>query len=257
MSFEDKLIEQIKTSRPNLKESSIKLYINNIKKLNRQINDQDKLVSISFLLNKKKVDEKLEDKSLSTIKTYYASIIVILKSMDKNNTMDKIIEEYSTHMIALQEKYKKNEINQIKSQKQEKNWVDYEEMISILNNYRKKINYEKIPLKIELNKNEFNLLQEYLILMLYLGDQNNHPPVRLDFAGMKIINFDAYNKLEKKDLNYLVIKSRNNKFFDFNDFKTMDKFKNGVINISSKINKILNIWLKFNKSNYLLLNSKK
>ncbi len=254
-SFEDKIIENIKKQR-NLKESSIKLYLNNIKKLNKLINEQDKLVSVSFLLNKKNVDKVLEKKSLSTIKTYYASIIVVLRSLEQNDMIKKSIEEYSKNMIKLQDEYKKNEINQVKSEKQKKNWLEYNEMIKILNDYRKKVNYQNIPTKKELNKKEFQLLQEYLILNLYLGDEDNHPPVRLDLSGMEIINFDDYQKLENKVKNYLVIKSRNIKFFDFNDFKTMDKFKDGKIKISPKINKILNIWLKFNKSKHLLLNSK-
>ena len=77
---------------------------------------------------------------------------------------------------------------------------------------------------------------------------------------MIVINHDDYIKIDndiKKTNNYLVIKSRNNKYFAFNDYKTSKQDLQLEIPVGSKLNSLLNKWLKINTSGYLILNNRK
>ena len=111
-----------------------------------------------------------------------------------------------------------------------------------------------------MNKKEKDILQRYVTLSLYLIDDDN-PPIRLGYADMKVMTEPKYNKEtneEKEKHNYLVVKSRNNKYFSLGNFKTKSKGKFESIKkipIGSKLNTVLNLWLKHNPSGYLLLNT--
>ena len=121
----------------------------------------------------------------------------------------------------------------------------------------KELDLNKSLKKDELNKKEFNILQKYVLGSLYVGDPVNHPPVRNDYTR-EIIDFKDYNKLSEKDKdnnNYLVNKNKSNKFFSFGNYKSKDTYGIKKIKLSEKINKIINIWLKYNKSKHLFLDS--
>jgi len=257
-TFENELISNIKEKRPKLRESSLNLYVNNIKKLNKFIGN-DEFKNIDFLNNKNDVEKALLGKSNHTIKTYYASIVVALMAMDAK---DDLIDMYRDDMEKLQEDYKNKMDGQQKTDKQKKNWLEYDELLKIMNNLRKKVNYEKLLNKKELSNKEKNLLQQWLVSSLYLLEPEANPPVRLNYAPMIVISEKDFikNQLENKDKvledNYLVIKSRNNKYFSFNNYKTSGTYLTKEIPVGKKLNSVINSWLKFNKSGYLLLNSK-
>ena len=99
-------------------------------------------------------------------------------------------------------------------------------------------------------------MQKWVIANLFLNEEN--PPTRLDYSPMKIISKGEYDKLdeeERKENNYLVVLSRNNKFFSFNEYKTSGKYGENQVKVGKKLNSVLNIWLKYNKTDSLLLNS--
>ncbi len=82
------LLEVIKKARPNLKESSIKTYINNINKLGKEVGVK-KVDKITFLQNGGNIIRTLQKKKEATQKTYLASIVVVLKAVDaKKNLID-------------------------------------------------------------------------------------------------------------------------------------------------------------------------
>jgi len=53
----------------------------------------------------------------------------------------------------------------------------------------------------------------------------------------------------------LVLKSRNKKYFHFGEYKTAKKYGANVIPVGKKLNSVLNIWLRINPTDSLLLNS--
>jgi integrase len=252
MVFKEELTSILKEKRPNLRDSSIKLYVNNMNKLSKLLEQPD-FKNVDFLNNKESIEKALEGKSNHTIKTYYASIVVVMMALGMN---EDIINKYRDDMEALQENYKNMVDTQKKTEKQEKNWLSYDELVGIMNKLRKKVNYEGILKKDTLSRKEFDLLQQHLVASLYLLEPDSNPPIRLDYAPMKIISHKDYESIKEPNENYLVIKSRNHKYFAFNDYKTSRSYNEKKIKVGSKLNTVINNWLRYNKSGYLLLNAK-
>jgi len=249
--YKEELIKILKEKRPNLRESSLKLYTNNMNKLSKLLGEEE-FKNVDFLLDKNEIEKVLEGKSNHTIKTYYASIVVVMMAL---NMKESVIEEYRKDMEVLQEDYKNMTEGQKKTEKQEKNWLSYDELVEIMNKLRKRVNYDGLLKKSELSKKEFDLMQQWVVASLYLLEPDHNPPVRLDYAEMEIISDKDYNKIENPKKNYLVIKSRNNKYFAFNDYKTSRSYNEKEIKVGPKLNSVINNWLRYNKSGHLLLNA--
>lgn len=250
----DVLKDKIKSSR-NIKDKSLNAYLISLRKLHEKINpDKEFPSTLSWLKNKDKVMEHLVDMKLTTRKNYIAAIIVAL-STDKEK-YEKELKEYRDVLDGVAKEYKDGVEEQRKSEKESANWVSLDKLRKVMRKYKTEIMEKGLLKKDELNKKEMDLLQKWVVSSLYILDDN--PPLRNDYT-MKVISKSDYDKLsdkEKNDNNYLVVKSRNNKFFSLGEYKTDKKYGLKKIDVGSKLNSVLNIWLKYNKSGYLLLNSK-
>jgi len=250
----DVLKDKIKSSR-NIKDKSLNAYLISLRKLHEKINpDKEFPSTLSWLKNKDKVMEHLVDMKLTTRKNYIAAIIVAL-STDKEK-YEKELKEYRDVLDGVAKEYKDGVEEQRKSEKESANWVSLDKLRKVMRKYKAEIMEKGLLKKDELNKKEMDLLQKWVVSSLYILDDN--PPLRNDYT-MKVISKSDYDKLsdkEKNDNNYLVVKSRNNKFFSLGEYKTDKKYGLKKIDVGSKLNSVLNIWLKYNKSGYLLLNSK-
>ena len=256
MTFKEELKNKIDEKR-NIRESTLNAYIFNLNKLHKLMRNGQEINSLDFLKKKSKVDDELRDKKKSTKKTYYASIIVGLMAMDYS---DKLIKEYRDEMEQLAKDFNNEMEKQRKSDQQNKNWASLAELKKVMRKYRNELNEKGIFQKNpdDLSNKEFDLLQKYVVASLYIIDDANPPP-RNDFI-MDIISNEDYNKLseeDKKKKNYLIVKSRNKKVFSLGEYKTSGKYGTKLIDVGKKLNSVLNIWLKFNKTKHLLLNSKK
>ena len=252
MTFIETIRKEIGEKR-KLRPSSINAYVGNINKLHKLMFDTE-IKDLDFLKDKKKVMETIENKKLSTRKTYLASIVVTLMAFDKD---DKLISYYRDEMEDLAKKFNADMEEQNKSDTQDKNWVSLEALRKVMRKYRNELNEKGIFKKEELTNKEFDLLQKWIVSSLYILDDN--PPLRNDYI-MDVISNKDYEKLtddEKREKNYLVIKSRNNKSFSLGEYKTSGKYGTKLIPVGKKLNSALNIWLKFNKTGHLLLNSKR
>lgn len=255
--FLEKLRNAINDKR-RIRENSMKLYIQNLNKLSKMINGDKEVDNLDFLEDKEKVDEVLEDKKLTTRKTYYASILVGLSAMDYDNK--ELATKYRDEMEEMADTNNKQIKEQRATETQQENWVSLEKLRKVMKDYRNELNMKGIFKKDKENitRRDRDLLQKWIAVSLYLMDDEN-PPIRLEYGDMKIIANSLYNKMSPEDKekgNYLVVKSRNNKAFSLGDYKTSGKYGVKVIPVGKKLNSALNIWLKFNDSGHLLLNSK-
>jgi len=241
MSFDEQLTDIIKKDR-NIRDSSLNAYIRNIKKLLKIADLEPTIENMKTLFNDKdKVIELLQGKQPSTIRNYIASIIVAGG------------EGYS----ELLELYQKQNLERVgngkKTEAMEKNWTSLDELRDVLQGYISQIDFKKKTL----TKKEMDLLKKYVVGSLYIGDDAN-PPLRLDYI-MEIISKPDYNRLtekEKREKNYLVVQSKMKKFFSLGEYKTSDKYGIKEIPVGKDLNKVLNTWLKYNTSKYLLPNNK-
>ena len=254
MSFIETIKKEINEKR-KLRPSSLNAYASNMNKLHKLMFDKE-ITGLDFLKNKKKVMETIEEKKLSTRKTYLAAIVVTLMAFDKN---EDLIKYYRDEMEDLAKQFNADMEEQKKSETQDKNWVSLAALRKVMRKYRNELNEKGIFKKDadDLTNKEFDLLQKWIVSSLYILDEN--PPLRNDYI-MEVISNKEYDKLtedQKREKNYLVIKSRNNKMFSLGEYKTSGKYGTKTIPVGKKLNSALNIWLKFNKTGHLLLNSKK
>ena len=139
------------------------------------------------------------------------------------------------------------------SEKQKKNWASVKDIKKVITILRKEIHYKKLFIKDKLNKKEIDLIQQYLLVVLYNDNQ-----VRNTYS-VKKIQSTKYNKMklsEKKEHNWLVI--GRTKRFEF--WKIKSNYK-GELPIIYKINNrtlsaIINKWNKINTSDNFLINQK-
>jgi len=255
MAFIEKLKKEIGDHR-KLRASSINAYASNLNKLHKLMFDGEEISDLDFLKDRKKVMKTIEDKKLSTRKTYLAAIVVALMAFEKD---EKLISPYRDDIEALAKKFNDDMEKQKKSETQDKNWVSLAALRKVMRKYRNELNEKGIFKKDydDLTNKEFDLLQKWIVASLYILDDN--PPLRNNYI-MNVISNKDYEKLsekEKEERNYTVVKSRNNKFFSLGNYKTSGKYGTKIIPVGKKLNSALNIWLKFNKTGHLLLNSKR
>lgn len=254
MSFNEDITKLIEKKR-NVKPTTMKAYLLNLNKIMKLVDVEPTINNLDKCLkNPEKVMDSLSDKKSSTIRNYLASIVVYL-SLDEKN--DKLVDIYRKLMDKYQKENNENIANNKKSDKQEQNWASLSELRKILQTYKKDLDRTGALKKDELNKKDFDTLQKWVVGNLYIGDEEN-PPLRNDYI-MDIISLSDYNRLsedKRKKQNFLVVKNKLSKFFSLGEFKTSDKFGIKEITVGKTLNKVLNVWLKYNKTKHLILNSK-
>jgi len=247
----DQLTKLIKEKR-NIKESTITSYIKSL----RVLNDKKDFENISFLYNYNDIIKKIQDFKPATQKAKLASVLVALTTEDK--LKKDLYKKYNDKLHSISKEYYKRIEDNKKTERESKNWIDLEELMKVLNYYIREIKKENIHKRDgkTLNKKQNRLLQDYLIASLYLLQ----PPRRNLYADTKIIlekDFNKLSEIEKNNNNYLVIASRNRKYFYFGDYKTKKKYGSQKVEISKKLNSVINLWRYYNADKeYLLYNTK-
>lgn len=241
--------DAIKEYKPNLKDSSINIYVRNLNKLKKIFNEKD----YKFLENHEDVEKILEDLSYLTVRNYYNAIIVLITAL---NGDDELIDQYAVMRDELNEKYFKDntETNKISS-KQEQNFITYNEVVEMLNKMSDDLRILKIKQKKDIGVKERSLLQIFVIFNIYL-----YIPLRNDVADLIKIQKRQFNKLtddDKKENNYIVFEN-NNMFFSIGKYKTDKTYSTKIIEIPKELQKVIRFWKRisvFNDSEYLFLSA--
>ena len=253
----EKLMQEVKESR-GIRDTSVALYKRHLNKLAMEITGKD-YENEKFL--KTKVDDVIkyiETKSNSVMRNFAASVMVALSPKQKNSPSDdyrNVYERYAKLLTEGQANYLESKKDTKMNKKEEDNWMDFDEVISLRNKMLKRLKQEGVNLSSkDISKSNFDLLQQYVVLSLY----TMLPPRRNEYATMKIINKKEYLDLDKEDLkknNYLVNLSKINKIFSYGSDKVKSKIEDGhnTINIPKDLNTVLNLWLNFNQSDNLLV----
>ena len=243
-----------------LKESSIKSYESVMKKF--ALNFNVKTISPKFI--NKNIDKILEfynDSSHSKQISIYTVMLLVLSPKERKKPTKVNQDVYNRINIKLKEmneNYKINKENQVKSPKEEENWVDIDEIYSFI-----KDNETKYIKLFKLNKTKVNYfnLQKFLIMKLY----SVIPPRRLDYCDITYIllkDFKALSNEDKMNNNYFIItKSKINKsMFWFGKLNTKSLDNSVVLGVSiimgKNIEKLIILLRTYNKSSNLLLNLK-
>ena len=247
MSDKDNLIETLKRSRPNAKDSTIKMYTSNLLKL-QKLMDTD---NFKFLDKPDNVKDKVSELHFTTQRNYYNAVIVYLMAV-KDKKEDPLIEEYVDIRDTLNKQYEDEQATGVISDKQKNNFVDISEVNKMIEDMATEIKNKKIKKKEDLTAKDKALLQSYIIFNIY-----TRLPMRNDLAGMEAINKRSYNKLseeDKKEKNYLVI-NKNKMFMVLNNYKTSAKYKELDIDIPKDLEKLLRLYIRVNGMGVLFKSS--
>lgn len=232
----DELKEILKKDR-KINESSLNAYVSLLCKM------KDKETDYNFLNDYEKMETILKKNKITTQKNKLTAIIVYLKSIKAD---DKIINLYSDRLKVLNTEYMNELKKQQKTETQKKNWIEYDDIIKLVDLLMLRVKTEITKSKQKLTNREFDMLQQAIILKTYINF-----PLRNDFANMKIIK-----KKDEQDMNnnYLVIDG-SNMAFHINNYKNRSRLGSRVYDIPLNLRRLITLWLRFNNSGYYLIKS--
>lgn len=234
------LIETIKEARPNISESSVKVYDSIIRNLYKKIN-KDKEFNIDFFnTNYKQVIQFLKDKEPKNRKTIYSALVVI------SSKKPEVLKAYTDQMMSDSKEAELQTLKQEKTDKQKDNWITQDELkkkFEELELEAKPLIKKVITDKKKLTVDEYQKFQNYLIIALYYL---NEPRRLLDYTEMKVKNWD-----DKND-NYFD-KSK----FIFNTYKTAKYTGKQEVKVDAKLRYIIKIRKLLDDNEYLLIDTQK
>lgn len=248
----EKYLSQIKDSR-NVRDTSLNLYKSYMNKLNKQFNG-DKDFNMEFVKDDiNEIIKFIESHSNSVARNFYASLLVFLSPSGKAQAIEgfqSIYNDIQTKLKSFHKIYLDSKQNNSKNDKEDKNWVEFEDII------KKRMKIEKIVKNTQydekLTKQEYNNLMEYIILSLY----SMIPPRRNEYGDMMVVSDKEYQESTLEDMednNYLIVGKSNYVFsFGKNAVKSAGDTDTQIIDIPKDLSKVLRLYLKYNKSGYLL-----
>lgn len=238
----------IKKSRPNVKDSTIKMYQSNLNKLKKMF-DSD---NWDFLKNVESVKDKLKDLHYTSQRNYYNSIIILLMALNDKNKYDKLLKQYGDLRDDLNKQYEDDNANGKISDKQKPNFVALQVVKDGIETMGKELKAKKFKKVDSLSAKDKTLLMVYIIYQIHI-----RLPMRNDLAGAEAITKRAYNKLtaeDKKANNYLVVE-KGKMFFVMNKFKTQRKYEQLNIDIPKDLERLLRTYIKINGMGVLFKSS--
>ena len=236
----EQLFDKIKEIKPNVKDKTIKMYVDNMIKLYKMITEKDKDdFSLSFLDDKDKVETTLNQYHFTTKRNYYNAIIVSLLTTEN----EELTKSYQDMRDKLNQQYQDEQATGIVSEKQKDALVPIEEIYKVIEEIRQEIMGNGLKKKGDLSKKEHQLLMIYLLLSIY-----SKYPFRNDVAGMSVITKRCYNKLsiEVKTSNNYVVIEKNKMWFLINEYKTSAKYHEKQIPIDKDLEKIFRLYFRIN-----------
>jgi len=208
----------------SISESSKKLYISKLKKLN----DGKIPTSLDFLKNTDVIMKQLNAMVSNTRRSGLIAIVSACKSVNP-----ELHAFYTKFMDASNKELKENK--GIMSEKQKQNWLPLDEIMGIA---KTKSTILKVAKKSEITESDYDELLNYTVLCLY----TMIPPRRsLDYVSMTMSPSEKGNYMEKKD-------------FVFQNYKTAKTYDTQRVMIPANLMKVLKVYLKFKpKSDFFLV----
>ena len=236
-----------KTKNKSVRDITIKTYVTRIKVLDKLLeidNVEEYLKYMDFSTVIKVLENKY--KSLSSITTSIASILILLQALGVNVDDNSIIQ-YRDYLSKTQDKKnieKKEQLNTVGVLK-----IDNEKIKNLKKDFEK--NIKKINLKKELTFSQQDYIQNYVIYSLY----TLQPPVRNDYGNMKVIT--EYKDNLDSNFNY-ILKNKDNTFeFIFKNYKTVSLYNENRFTANKKLEATLQKYINYcGDGMFLFVNTK-
>ena len=219
------------STKSNLKENSIKNYRNQFLYLTRYLLDDTSITfdtlpnTIEYLKTPIKVINKLKQYNIKprTLKIYFSIIQQILQ----NNGLNKLYDVYNREIDRINTELEEIKLDHIKSESQEKNWIEWEKIQDIYDNYSKIFKFGNNRLE-----NMKYMILSFLILF----------PVRRisDLRLLKLIYRDEVISKRLMRNKYVVVNGTdlNRNYNYLVDYGTKDNPKYQLVFFNYKTNKL-------------------
>lgn len=215
-------------TKKGLAETSIKLYLRNLEKLN----DGEPLKNLKFVKDPAKIVEKLSKYKENTIRNYLIAVTSVLALTKDTKAGKKLYEAYSSLLMDKNKKLKAEEATNTKSDTQEKNWITWEEVEKQWGELKDRVDAFKSNKT--LTEGQYNVLLQYVVLSLYVL----LPPRRNEYMKMMIVKTTP---AETTTNYYDLDKGR----FVFNVYKTAKTEGQKEIDIPDRLKDVLHTYLAF------------
>ena len=228
------IFQILKNLKPDVKNSTIDSYVI---KLNK-IYDDKPIENFDLLLNADYIKKFLERFPKNTSKrTYLTPVLIILRDSHADSNALEVYEKMNQQYRL---EYKNIMDDNVKTETQEKNWMDWKSVLEIANKHIDEVAYFKDKKAIQNNK-EKKQLDYALIASLY----TMLPPARLDFHNMNVYKDKSPDELPS-DENYILMNKKEKMKIVLNNYKTEGKYGKKELIVSPKLKKVIKLYLKFN-----------
>ena len=232
MDFVNNIIDKLRQVK-KISDSSINVYIGNLKKLNGGKPFGD----FSFLENVQSVLEKISKYKDTTKKNYLVSIVSVLSLFPEVPLLKSLHDKYYSLMLNKKEELEKADTGEM-SEKQAENWINWDEVKAKYDELKKEVDgfYKKKTI----TDDQYGILLAYAILSLYVLV----PPRRnKDYQLMNVV--DVFSSDLDKNYNYYNLAGKR---FVFNNYKTAKKYGRFDFSVPAALQKALAKYLKHRAS---------
>jgi integrase len=234
MDFINGIIDKL-SNHKKLSESSISVYIRNLKKLN----DDKAFGDFSFLDDIEKIQERIAKYKETTKRNYLISIVSVLSLFLDNPQLKALHDKYYNLMMKKKEEIENADTGEM-TQTQSDNWIDWDSVKKKWKELEEKVNsfYKKKTI----DEAQYNILLAYALLSLYVLI----PPRRnKDYQLMTVV--DEFKTDMDNQHNYLDLAKKR---FIFNNYKTSKKYGRFDLPIPKNLMTALNKYLKHRESKF-------
>jgi len=213
------------------KESSIKIYEATLNAISKALGHTSIPKNIEWLEDYNKVMDVLNlSNSLHTKKN---KLNVIILWMRLHNGKEKIINKYYDDMMKIGSQINSQYMTNEKTDKQNKNWMEKDEILELLNKLKM-----KIPKEIE-TYNELKIWLRWFLLHFHMKY-----PIRNDLADCQIWESDDNINFDQLDKNFIILFKSKPAILILNNYKTNSTYGQKMINLDKDTTKILKQYYK-------------
>ncbi len=228
------IFQILKNLKPDVKNNTIDSYVI---KLNK-IYDGKPIKNFDLLLNADYIKKFLERFPKNTSKrTYLTPVLIILRDSHADSNALAVYEKMNQQYRL---EYKNIMDDNVKTETQEKNWMDWKSVLEIANKHIDEVAYFKDKKAIQNNKQK-KQLDYALISALY----TMIPPSRLDYMNMNVYKDKSPDELPS-DENYILMNKKQKMLIVLNSYKTEGKYGKKELIVPPKLKKMIKLYLKFN-----------
>lgn len=223
------LQEMLKSREKNgytLKESTIDMYIKNLRTLCKKMNIlvkgvDDSVFDLDALSNHHKVFASLkkpngDELAPNTKKNLLNCLISVLSVVDSEK-YDSNVKEFQKVAIQIGENISKEQKKNVKSKKELENWCTVEDLQKCCDWWKQECSLT-LDSRVECMQQQ-EMINLYVASLLYSG---YIPITRREIYDTKVISKAEYDKLEEKKENYIIL-NKTKSFLSINNYKTEGK----------------------------------